>query len=112
MTKISPDFKNYPSLERAAVWVIWNDSVFQHVGWQPEISTKERGAELVLIPYDTVGILLELNETKGYITVANSSRRDGSTAQAITIPLSCVYEIRSLLIVPSEELLWPKKKRK
>ncbi len=111
MTIINPDFKNYPSLDRAVVWVIWNDSVFQQVGWQPEVGLKERGAELVKIPHDTVGILLELNETNGYITIANSTRRDGSAAQVITIPLSCVYEIRSLNIVPSEELLWPKKKK-
>ncbi len=112
MTKISPNLKIYPELERAAVWVIWNDSVFQQVGWESEVAIKERGADLVKIPHDTIGILLELNESEGYVTIANNSRRDGFAAQAITIPLSEVHEIRSLLSVPSEELLWPKKKRK
>ena len=111
MTKISPNFKTYHSLERAVVWVIWNDSVFQQVGWESEFGIKERGADLVKIPHDTVGILLELNEDEGYVTVANNTRRDGFAAQAITIPLSEVHEIRSLKIVPSEELLWPKKKQ-
>ena len=110
MTIINPDFKNYPSLDRAVVWVIWNDSVFQQVGWEPDFRIKDRGGDLVAIPHDTVGILLELNYSKGYVTVANSTRRDGSAAQAITIPLSEVHEIRSLSMVPSEDsLLWPKK---